>query len=55
MELTHAATAIMYFTAGRPRSGKEAKIEKYAINSLEYRIEKNLDRLTKKTRRECYW
>ena len=54
-ELTHSTTAIMYFTAGRPRGGKKPEAEKYPINSLEYRIEKNLDRLTKKTRRECYW
>lgn len=54
-ELTHSVTAIMYFTAGRPRGGKEAAIEKYAVNSLEYRVQKNLDRLTKKTRRNEYW
>ena len=54
-ELTHSATAIMYFTAGRPRSGREARIEKYAINSMEYRIEKNLERLTKKSRRTYEW
>jgi phage terminase large subunit len=54
-ELTHSVTAIMYFTAGRPRSGKEATIEKYPVNSLEYRVQKNLDRLTKKTRRTYEW
>ncbi|MGL5999421.1 MAG: hypothetical protein ACRC1I_23430, partial [Pseudomonas proteolytica] len=53
-ELTHSVTAIMYYTAGRPRSGKEATIEKYPINSLEYRIQKNLDKLTKKSRRTEY-
>ena len=53
-ELTHSVTAIMYFTAGRPRSGKEAIAEKYPINSLEYRIQKNLDKLTRKTRKVEY-
>ena len=54
-ELTHSVTAIMYYTAGRPRSGKETTIEKYPINSLEYRVQKNLDRLTKKSRRTSDW
>jgi hypothetical protein len=54
-ELTHSVTAIMYFTAGRPRSGKEVVAEKYPVNSLEYRVQKNLDRLTKKTRRTYDW
>jgi len=49
-ELTHSVTAIMYFTAGRPRSGKQVQARKYAMNSLEERIEKNLERLTKKRR-----
>ena len=53
-ELTHSVTAIMYFTAGRPRSGKEAIAEKYPINSLEYRIQKNLDKLTRKSRKVEY-
>lgn len=52
--LTHGTTAIMYFTAGRPRAGKEAAVEKYPINSIEYRMEKHLERLTKRSRRE-YW
>ena len=54
-DLTHSVTAIMTFTAGRPRSGKEVTVEKYPINSLEYRVQKNLDRLTKKTRRTNEW
>jgi len=55
-ELTHSVTAIMYFTAGRPRSGKEQIVNNLPINSLEYRVQKNLERLTKKTRRaeSCY-
>jgi len=54
-ELTHSVTAIMYFTAGRPRSGKEAIAEKHPVNSMEYRVQKNLDRLTKKKRRSHDW
>ena len=54
-ELTHSATAIMYFTAGRPRSGKQAAIARFQEGSMEYRIQKNLDRLTKKTRRNYEW
>ena len=54
-ELTHSVTAIMYYTAGRPRAGKEAVVEKHPVNSLEYRIEKNLDRLTRKSRRSYNW
>ena len=54
-ELTHSVTAIMYYTAGRPRSGKEAVVEKFPVNSAEYRVQKNLERLTKKARRSNYW
>lgn len=54
-ELTHAVTAIMYFTAGRPRGGKKPELEKFPINSLEYRVEKQLEKLTKKKRRVTYW
>ena len=53
--LTHATTAIMYFTAGRPRSGKQAEIARFQEGSMEYRIQKNLDRLTRKTRRNYEW
>ena len=55
MELTHATTAIMYFTAGRRRSGKQAEIARFQEGSMEYRIQKNLDRLTKKARRNYEW
>ena len=54
-ELTHSVTAIMYYTAGRPRSGKEQIVSTLPIGSLEYRVQKNLDRLTKKTRRKNEW
>ena len=53
-ELSHSCDAIRYWTASRPRGGKEAEAEKYPINSLEYRIQKNLDKLTKKSRRTEY-
>lgn len=54
-ELTHSVTAIMYFTAGRPRAGKESMIEQHPINSLEYRVQKNLDKLIKKKRSAANW
>ena len=54
-EPTHAVTSIMTFTAGRPRSGKEKTVEKYPVNSAEYRVQKNLERLTKKARRKNEW
>lgn len=54
-DLTHSVTSIMYFTAGRPRGDKLPGVEKYPINSLEARIQKNFDRLTKKTRRSYNW
>ena len=53
-ELTHSCDAIRYWTASRPRGGTEATAEKYPINSLEYRIQKNLDKLTRKTRKVEY-
>ena len=53
-EPTHAVTAIMYFTAGRPRSGKETKVEQFPVDSAEYRVQKNLEKLRKKTRRNYY-
>ena len=53
-ELSHSCDAIRYWIASRPRGGKEAEAEKYPINSLEYRIQKNLDKLTKKSRRTEY-
>lgn len=54
-EITHAPDAIRYWTASRPRSGKEAEKQKYPINSLEYRVQKNLDNLVKKKRRAVNW
>ena len=51
----HNCDAIRYWTASRPRGGTEAVAEKYPINSLEYRVQKNLDKLTKKTRRTSDW
>lgn len=54
-ELTHSVTAIMYYTAGRPRSGKEQIVEKNPVGSLEYRVQKNLEKLTKKARRTHEW
>ena len=54
-ELTHSVTAIMYYTAGRPRSGKEQIISNLPVDSAEYRVQKNLERLTKKVRRVNYW
>lgn len=54
-DLTHAVTSIMYFTSGRPRGNKAPGVEKYPINSLEARVQKNLDRLTRKTRRSYNW
>ena len=54
-ELTHSVTAIMTFTAGRPRSGKEQTTSNLPVGSLEYRVQKNLDRLTKKVRRVEQW
>lgn len=53
--LTHSVTAIMTFTAGRPRGDKPKEKERFPINSLEYRVQKNLERLTKKTRRSETW
>lgn len=49
-ELTHSVTAIMYFTAGRPRSPKKKEDIKHPVNSIEYRVEKQLERLIKKRR-----
>lgn len=54
-ELTHSVTAIMYYTAGRPRSGKEQITSNLPVDSAEYRVQKNLERLTKKVRRTNYW
>ena len=54
-ELTHSVDAVRYWTASRPRGGKEAEAERYTINSLEYRVQKNLDKLTKKSRRTSDW
>ena len=53
-ELTHSVDAVRYWTASRPRGGKEAEKEKFPVNSLEYRVQKNLDRLTKKRRVETW-
>lgn len=50
-ELTHSCDAIRYLFSGRPRSGKEAEQRKYPINSLEEKIEKNLERLLKANKR----
>lgn len=54
-ELSHGPDAIRYWTASRPRGGKEADKSGAAINSLEYRVQKNLDKLTKKSRRTYNW
>lgn len=54
-ELSHGPDAIRYWTASRPRGGKEADKSGAAINSLEYRVQKNLDKLTKKSRRSYNW
>jgi len=54
-ELTHGPDAIRYWTASRPRGGKEPEKAGAPIGSMEYRVQKNLDRLTKKVRRVDYW
>ncbi len=54
-ELTHGPDAIRYWTASRPRGGKEPDKTGAPIGSMEYRVQKNLDRLTKKTRRVHEW
>ena len=54
-ELTHGPDAIRYWTASRPRGGKESTPDKYPINSIEYRVQKNLDSLIKKKRRAASW
>lgn len=49
-ELTHGPDAIRYWTASRPRGGTEPRTEKYGVNSMEYRVQKQFERLTKKRR-----
>jgi hypothetical protein len=53
--IVHNCDAIRYWTASRPRGGKETLPDKYAINSIEYRVQKNLDSLIKKKRRATNW
>lgn len=53
--LTHSVDSIRYFTAGRPRGGKRPEVTKFSVDSAEYRVQKNLERLTKKVRRVNYW
>ena len=53
--LTHSVDSIRYFTAGRPRGGKQPEVAKFSVDSAEYRVQKNLERLTKKVRRVNYW
>ena len=53
--LTHSVDSIRYFTAGRPRGGKQPEVAKFSVDSAEYRVQKNLDRLTNKSRRKNEW
>jgi phage terminase large subunit len=49
-ELTHGPDAIRYWTSGRAIPPKKKDESKYPVNSLEYRVEKNLEKLLKKRR-----
>ena len=53
-DITHGPDAIRYWTASRPRGGAEPKEEKYPVNSIEYRVQKHFEKLSKK-RRATYW
>lgn len=50
-EITHAPDALRYWTAGRPAPAKPVKVEQFPINSLEYKVQKNLEKLTSKNKK----
>ena len=50
-ELTHGPDAIRGFAISYAYPAKPAKVENYPINSIEYKVEKNLQRLIKQRQR----